>query len=74
MPVRERRILQENQEQMYASKLPPNPKKRIKTSLHQFLNSLARVSISAVIAAVVTFVFYKIALDAAEKFLTEAER
>ena len=31
------------------------------------------VSISAVIALVVTFVFYKIALNAAEKFLTEAE-
>jgi hypothetical protein len=31
------------------------------------------ISISAVIAVVVTFVFYKIALNAAEKFLTEAE-
>ncbi|MDH5532139.1 MAG: hypothetical protein OEX99_01565, partial [Candidatus Bathyarchaeota archaeon] len=31
------------------------------------------VSISAVIALVVTFVFYRIALNAAEKFLTEAE-
>jgi hypothetical protein len=31
------------------------------------------VSISAVIAVVVTFVFYKIALNAAEKFLAEAE-
>ncbi|MDH5438403.1 MAG: hypothetical protein OEX76_05835 [Candidatus Bathyarchaeota archaeon] len=31
------------------------------------------VSISAVIAVIVTFVFYKIALAAAEKFLTEAE-
>jgi len=31
------------------------------------------VSISAVIALVVTFAFYKIALNAAEKFLTEAE-
>jgi len=32
------------------------------------------VSISAVIAVVVTFVFYKIALNAAEEFLTEAGR
>jgi hypothetical protein len=31
------------------------------------------VSISAVIAVIVTFVFYKTALNAAEKFLTEAE-
>jgi hypothetical protein len=31
------------------------------------------VSISAAIAFVVTFVFYRIALNAAEKFLTEAE-
>lgn len=42
MLIRERRILQESQEQMFASKLPPNPEKRIKTSLHQILNSLAR--------------------------------
>jgi hypothetical protein len=42
MPIREERILQESQEQMFASKLPPNPEKRIKTILHQILNTLAR--------------------------------
>jgi hypothetical protein len=43
MPVREGRILQENQGEMRSPKLPPNPEKGIKTILHQFLNSLARV-------------------------------
>jgi len=40
--VRERRILQENQKQVCASKLPPNPEERINTIFNQFSNRLAR--------------------------------
>ena len=42
LQIREGRILQESQEEMRSPKLPPNPKKGIKTILHQFLNTLAR--------------------------------
>jgi len=42
MPVREEQILQEDQKEMRSQKLPSNPKKGIKTILHQFLNTLAR--------------------------------
>ena len=42
LQVREGRILQGNQEQMRSPKLPLNPKKEIKTILHQFRNKNAR--------------------------------
>jgi len=42
--IRERRILQENQKQVCASKLPPNPEKRINTIFDQFSNRLARLN------------------------------
>jgi len=51
LQVREGRLLQENKGNMRSPKLPPNPKRKIKTIFNHFSNRLARVE-ELVLAAV----------------------